>query len=100
MLNHIVMWKFKHEAEGTAREENCRKAKALLDSLPEKIPAIKFFQVGIDTLHADSSYDLVLISQFENQRELLAYQSHPEHVKVVEFLRRVHQSKVVVDFES
>jgi hypothetical protein len=100
MVNHVVMWRFKDEADGAKKAENVQKAKALLDSLPEKIPVIRFFEVGCDMLHSESSYDLVLISKFENQRDLLAYQSHPEHVKVVEFLRKVHMSKVVVDYES
>jgi hypothetical protein len=100
MLNHVVMWRFKDEAEGAKKSENLLKAKFLLDSLPEKISAIRSFEVGIDLLRSDSSYDLLLISRFESQRDLVSYQTHPEHVKVVEFLRRAHMSKVVVDFES
>jgi hypothetical protein len=94
------MWRFKNEAEGAMKADNLRKAKTLLDSLPENISVIRFFEVGVDVLRSDSSYDLALISKFENQRDLLLYQTHPEHVKVVEFLRKVHVSKVVVDFES
>jgi hypothetical protein len=100
MIHHIVMWKFKEAAEGTSKAENLQKAKAMLESLVPKIPAIKFFHVGIDVLHSETSYDLVLISKFENTLSLAAYQSHPEHVKVVEFLRKVHQSKIAVDCES
>jgi hypothetical protein len=98
MLKHIVMWKFKEAAEAAGKDENLRKAKALLDSLPPIIREIKGFEVGIDFLHSDSSYDLVLISTFENAVTLAAYQTHPEHVRVVEFLRKVHAGKVVVDY--
>jgi hypothetical protein len=99
MLKHIVMWKFKEEAEGARKEENLGKAKALLDSLPLKIAEIKSFEVGIDVLHSDSSYDLVLYSAFENNDALVAYQRHPEHMKVVEFLRKVQVGKSVVDYQ-
>lgn len=98
MLKHIVMWKFKETAKGTSKEENLRKAKELLDSLPSEIPAIGGFEVGIDILHSDSSYDLVLNSSFNNRDELVAYQTHPLHVKVVEFLRKVQVGKTVVDY--
>ncbi len=100
MLKHIVMWKFKEVADGSTKEENLRKAKALLDALPPKIPQIKLFEAGIDILHSDSSYDLVLISGFDDDASLVAYQKHPDHVTVVEFLRKVQMSKVVVDFGS
>ena len=99
MLKHVVMWKFKDFAEGASKDRNLRTAKELLDVLPSRIPAIKSLEVGIDTLHTESSHDLVLCSAFENQQTLDEYQKHPEHVKVVGFLRKVHQGKVVVDFE-
>ncbi len=98
MLKHIVMWKFKGAAEGVSAEENLRKAKSLLDLLPAKIPEIKAFEVGIDTLRSESSFDLVLISGFDNQDSLSKYQKHPEHLKVVDFLRKVQVSKTVVDY--
>ncbi len=99
MLKHVVMWKFKDFAEGASKDRNVRTAKELLDSLPSRIPEIRSFEVGIDTLHTESSHDLVLCSAFDNLETLEAYQKHPEHVKVVGFLRKVHQGKVVVDFE-
>jgi hypothetical protein len=94
------MWKFKDVAEGTRKEENLHKAKAMLELLSTKIPHIKSFHVGVDVLHSETSYDLVLTSRFENLRTLGEYQAHPEHVKVVQFLRKVHLSKIVVDYES
>lgn len=100
MLKHIVMWKFKDAPEGAGKEENLRKAKSLLDSLSPIIPEIKDFEIGIDILHSDSSYDLVLSSTFENQNALSIYQKHPEHVKVVEFLRKAQSAKVVVDYAA
>jgi hypothetical protein len=98
MFKHVVMWKFKDSAENGSRNENLQKAKQLLDALPEKIAVIRNFEVGIDILHSSTSYDLILNSSFENQQALVQYQTHPEHVKVVEFLRKVQISKVVVDY--
>jgi hypothetical protein len=100
MINHIIIWKFKDAADGNVKEENLRKAKAMLEALPTKIPQIKSFHVGLDVVHSDTSYDMVLMSRFENLRTLAEYQVHPEHVKVAQFLRKVHQSKIAVDYES
>lgn len=97
MVRHIVMWKFKANAEGAARSENLTRAKALLESLREKIPEIRYLQVGIDLCRTEASYDLVLTSEFADTEALRAYQRHPDHLRVVEFLRKVHEGRVVVD---
>lgn len=36
MIKHIVMWKFKENAEGCTKDENIAKIKAMLEALPEK----------------------------------------------------------------
>lgn len=100
MLYHIVMWKFKDSAGGKSKQENLAKAKSLLDTLPSRINEIKLFDVGVDIVHSKASYDLVLRSGFADLAALEAYQSHPEHMKVVEFLRGVQESRVVVDYEA
>ena len=97
MVRHIVMWKFRATAEGRTREENLSKAKVLLESLKNHIPEIRSLEVGIDVSHTDSSYDLVLLSEFTDARALSAYQKHPAHVDVVEFLRKVHGGRIIVD---
>jgi hypothetical protein len=99
MLKHVVAWKFKESAESAAKEENLHHAKALLEGLKDKITEIKSLEVGIDTMKTKQSYDLVLESEFDNVEALLVYQTHPEHVKVGEFLRKVQQSRIVVDYE-
>jgi hypothetical protein len=99
MLRHVVAWKFKESAGGVGKEENLRQAKALLEGLKDKIAEINSFEVGIDAMKTKQSYDLVLVSEFDNIEALLVYQTHPEHVKVAEFLRKVQTTKAVVDYE-
>ncbi len=99
MVRHIVMWKFKDFADGALKTQNLHQAKTLFEALPAKIPQITSLEIGIDSVHTDSSFDIVLVSDFENTNALRAYQTHPEHIKVVDFLSRVQTSKVVVDYE-
>lgn len=98
MLKHVVMWKFKDHAEGSAKDANLLTAKSLLDALPASIAEIRSFEVGIDTIQTESSFDLILTSSFENREALTAYQNHADHVNVVAFLRKVQSAKVVVDY--
>ena len=99
MIRHIVCWKFLDSAQGAPKGENLRRAKGMLDALPRSIPEILALEVGIDTAHGETSGDLVLTGSFASQASLEAYQRHPEHQKVVVFLRNVQVSKFVVDYE-
>lgn len=99
MIRHVVVWSFREHARGAGREENLRQAKKLLDELPRLILQIRSFEVGISLSRNDSSYDLALVSGFDSVTDLAAYQDHPEHRRVVEFLRSVHHGRVTVDYE-
>ncbi len=98
MVKHIVVWKFRESAEGASRAENLKRAKSLLEMLKGRIPGIRRFEVGIDVSQTDASYDLVLNSEFTDTRALDEYRNHPDHLRVVEFLRKVHEGRVVVDY--
>ena len=99
MVKHIVMWKLKEYAEGADKDQNALKFKDLLMGLMDKIDFIKDIEVGIDINKSETAYDIVLYSAFSNNQSLEAYQKHEEHLKVVAFVKKVVQSRVVVDYE-
>lgn len=98
MIKHIVMFKVKDSAEGADKGENIRRIKSKLDILPGLIEEIRFFEVGINSINTSAAYDLVLYSEFDGKEELFRYQKHPEHVKVAEFVNKVCENRVVVDY--
>jgi hypothetical protein len=98
MIKHIVMFKLKEWAEGSDKASNIKALKASLEALPLKIDDIKFFEVGINFLEASVAYDLVLVSEFESKDALYSYQKHPEHVLVANFVGKVCESRIVVDY--
>jgi hypothetical protein len=98
MITHVVMWKFKETAEGVEKAQNLLKAKELLEELTGLIPEIRELQVGLDIVHSPQSYDLALVARFDSMEALERYRDHPEHQRVVRFLRTVHAGRVVVDF--
>lgn len=98
MLKHVVCWKVKDEVEGMSKSEILQKMKSMLDVLPSKIDVIKSFEVGIDTLHTDRSFDITLHSGFENAEALKTYATHPDHMEVVEFFKKVTEKGVAVDY--
>ena len=98
MIRHIVLWKFLETAGGCIREENLRTARSMLLSLKEKIPEIRQLEVGLVERTTEESFDLALNSLFDSREALTGYQKHPEHVRVVGFLRTVQSGKTVADF--
>jgi hypothetical protein len=98
MIKHIVMFKFKKYAESNNKLGNMQMAKAKLEALPAKINEIKFFEVGVNFSDASVAYDLVLVSEFLSKEALFSYQKHPEHVKVADFVGKVCESRIIVDY--
>lgn len=94
MLVHIVMFQFKEEN----KEANLVHVKTMLEALPTKIGELKSMEVGIDISRSDRSFDLVLISSFENQEGLNIYAIHPEHLEVVRVIKEVTSLSKVVDY--
>lgn len=99
MIKHIVMWRLKDFANGVNKEENARKLKSHLESLKSKIKEIKHIEVGINIKSSDAASDVVLYSEFDSMDELEAYQRHPEHMKVVDFVNEIRLERRVVDYK-
>lgn len=98
MIKHIVMFRFREFAESNNKKGNVQMLKAYLEALPAQIDEIKLFQVGVNFSEAAVSYDLVLVSEFLSKEALYSYQKHPEHLKVADFVGKVCESRVVVDY--
>jgi len=100
MIKHVVMWKLKDFAEDADRERNAKRIKIELESLRQLIPQIFHLEVGINILKSDAAYDVVLLSVFKNEDDLDFYQNHPDHRAVAEFVNKVKESRIVVDYRT
>lgn len=99
MLKHIVMWKFKDEALGNDKDSNIREAKRMIESLKGRIESIRDIELGINVEGLTGSYDLVLYSAFDDAEGLNAYQTHPEHVEIIAFMKAATAERACVDYE-
>jgi hypothetical protein len=100
MVKHIVMWRFKEEAEGKTKAENIAIVKEELLALKGKIPQITDdFEVGINFTETDTAYDAVLVSSFKSREDLLAYRNDPRHKAAAAYNKKVRSERVVVDYE-
>ncbi len=95
MINHIVMWKFKDDVLDSDKLEMKRQ----LDALKGLVPTLVNISVGMDVSRSERSWDMALYSEFESMEGLKAYAVHPEHLKVVEFVKTVVSEGAAVDYE-
>ena len=98
MVTHIVFWKLKDDALGADKKENAKQIKEKLEALVGVIPGLIEAKVGIN--ENGGKYDAALYSRFESMDALHAYDSHPEHLKIREFVKAVRLERESVDFEE
>lgn len=86
MIKHIVMWKL---VESDSKEDHLGKMKSLLEGLVGKIDEIVKLEVSIHPITSPDPLDIVLYTEFNSYDDLNAYATHPEHLKVGEFIKSV-----------
>ncbi len=69
--------------------------KLRLMALNGKIPQLLNIEVGIDYDNGTMS----LISEFASAEDLATYQSHPDHLSVVDFVKPLVAGRAVCDYE-
>lgn len=94
MIVHIVMFQFKEEN----KKPNIIQAKQMLENLMGAVPTLKSMDVGLNFSQEERAMDLSIITTFESKQGLDAYAAHPEHLKVVDFIKTVVEYSKVVDY--
>ncbi|RLD91632.1 MAG: Dabb family protein [Bacteroidetes bacterium] len=95
MLRHIVMVKFK---DRESVSETSDKLKKILVALEKSVDSLKRMEVGININTRLSAFDVVLIADFDDEAGLNSYRIHPEHVKVLDFLKDTMEKSAAVDY--
>lgn len=95
MLKHVVFIKFKPEAS----EADIHDLESSLKKLPEQIAEIQGYEFGRDVIHSERSYDFALVATLADLDALNRYQKHPDHLLVVDKVRKVSATVLAVDFQ-
>ena len=98
MLKHIVLFKL-NEMEADEKTLALNKMKEMLLGLEAVIDELKFIEVGLNHELNSTNHDLSLITEFNSLDDLKAYAVHPEHVKVVDYVKTIAQERACVDYE-
>lgn len=94
MFIHVVMFKLKDSSE-----DNVKKARDILMSMEGKIEELKYLEVGMDVLHTERSFDLILITKFHSKEDMDKYQVSEYHEGyVLKNLRPMLDGSKTVDY--
>ena len=95
MIKHTVCFKLKDNSP-----ENCEKAKEVLLSMKGNVPQLRSIEVGVDFLHSERSYDIILQVVVDDREALVADHKHAYHCSVVKpHIHAARETSVAVDFE-
>jgi len=96
MIMHIVMFTFK---ENTVQSD-ITEAQQQIEQLIDLVPGLLHIKTGLNFAEEERAMDMVLISSFDSREDLDFYATHPEHLKVIEFIKTIAAYTKVVDFEA
>lgn len=98
MISHVVLFKL-NEYPDEEKKRVIAEMKSQLEALKDKIKELKFIEVGVNYQLKAKSFDVALITHFDNLEDLDKYRDHPEHIKFVEKVAVWAISRAAVDYE-
>lgn len=94
MLRHIVMMKFNEKGKA---ENAAARIEGMLYGLLKTVGPLKKMEVGISDFE-NNIFGLVLTADFEDEAGLNIYRAHPEHVKILDYIKEVVEQLAAVDY--
>ncbi|WP_244833946.1 Dabb family protein [Clostridium sp. BJN0001] len=95
MFTHIVLFKAKNPTK-----ENLEFLKNTFLKMDGKVSVLRKLEVGVDLIRSDRSYDVGIITRFDNKEDYLTYDVHPFHVnEVKKVIKPYIECSKTLDFE-
>ncbi|MGB0525603.1 MAG: Dabb family protein, partial [Flammeovirgaceae bacterium] len=86
MIHHNVLFKFKPETSQEAIDTIVKELEALVPIIPE----IHSLRVGTNFSARGKGFELMLVSTFKTQEDLVVYGKHPKHLGVISTYIKPH----------
>ena len=101
-IKHIVMWHLHDYAAGADRIENRERMKTQLLTCANLVSGMLRFEVATANEQREgleAGCDVILYSEFTDLAALEAYQNHPGHLAIKEFVAEVRKTRHCMDYE-
>ncbi len=93
MIKHVVCFKLKD-----CTKEKAEEARDLLLTMKGKVPEVLDLFAGVDFLHSERSYDVILEVTLQDREALDRYQNDPYHCGVIKkHMHAVRESSIAID---
>jgi hypothetical protein len=100
MIRHIVLWKLDDSYPADEKLKIKKQLKKMLLHLLDNIDELRHLEVNFNLeAAAPSNFDVLLDTEFESISDLKAYQVHPQHLKVVEYIKTLKLQRTAIDYE-
>lgn len=99
MVHHIVLWNFKEDLSEQEKKEAAFEIKRRLEAVADTVEGVVSLEVVIGAMES-SNKDIALISRFETEEALKAYQVSPAHVEAGGYIRTVTSGRSCFDYEE
>lgn len=97
MVHHIVLWNFNEDLKEPDRKKAAELIREKLEEVKKQADGVISLKVVTEGL-ASGNRDIALISEFESEEALKAYQVHPAHVKAGAYIRTVTCNRAGFDY--
>ena len=98
MVRYCVMWKFK-PSDGKTSKELAEDVKEKYESLLGLVPGLTSIEIGINSNDGKTSYDAVMIADFESWEALAAYKADTMRDNVIEYVKTIAEVRAKVEYE-
>jgi hypothetical protein len=98
MIRHVVAFTLAATSD-TERAAALSGMQERLSALVGVVPGLQSLSVKPDLGLVEGHWDIVLISDHDDNEALEGYQTHPAHLDAAAFTRSVTADRVAVDFE-
>ncbi len=99
MLKRVVLWKLKEDYSSEKRKEVYEQLKSRIEILPSKIEGFISYEIAF-SVNEKNTYDIAFFPVFTDMAALDYYITHPDHVKLVQYLNLHVAERAILDYDS
>ncbi len=99
MVHHIVLWNLKNSLNEQEKKEAALEIKKRLEAVALQVEGVISLKVEINDMPS-SNKDIALISCFETEEALQAYQISPAHKEAAGYVGSVTEGRSCFDYKE
>ena len=99
MVHHIVLWNLKNSLNENEKKEAALEIKKRLEAVALQVEGVISLKVEINEMPS-SNKDIALISCFETEEALQAYQISPAHKEAAGYVGGVTEGRSCFDYKE